>query len=787
MRADLAPVAGDGQAFEKGWMANIVTDPAGGANDQEFYYFENTGSGATNWKYGGKAGSTVDLTPYAKHGYGTGETVKTLKQVDDYSLNRTLKVNQTLNNLAQPFVDHWDNLYPTDSDIILACNKFPIASAKTCFTEYYQYTYGELPARQTLLSPDIRLPYLDEFSLSVWIGENGNFGGSMTGVRLLFRKGYNKLIKKDIIATISTVNKASIAADILNNGFYLISSDDNYTAKLTDYEILNELYFFKLELYYKNVTGIPRCDFIEFRLNSASSAGQAQYTFTRWFGLQYIEGDNFADQKTPVKLIKNTLYTKEEENTHPIDGHYNQWINYWYGTRIAYNIINKSYYTITGIIANESLMYSVSKSDKYNETIKISNNDSAIPNFINNTTRNSIVSALVPSFLWTEDQKANATMSFWIKRSDLKGKLRLQVYANGATWSVGRNDLLSLGYVDARDQVDESYTPTIIVDAIDGDYTHVLIKNILTVLYEIQLVSNNGTGTDSTSELTICNPVVIDTYNYHPYYRYKSKAETNGSKWIGKIATFDGDSQYNIDYLGFYLGEELGLTVKSIQQGGYMLAIRNSNLTNNNYNSFYHKSIRKSVLDIKPDLIIFTHSSNDGYAVGDLSDAAVQAVKDNYYWYGDDESTDDAKQTLFDNMDATLRQNTFMYSQCYSAWLKQISEVCPNSKVIICTIPVSAGSGTMTGAIGPDGRGVWKPGYSPEIVWNNVNPGIRLMREGIYEIARKHAVPVVDLYGDINYSLWNMTEFCSDGVHWDNTIRERIAQRVTKAVFQLTQ
>jgi hypothetical protein len=82
MRADLAPVAGDGKAFEKGWMANIVTSPAGGANDQEFYYFENTGVGTTNWKYGGKAGSAVDLTPYAKHGYGTGEYQKKLKEVD---------------------------------------------------------------------------------------------------------------------------------------------------------------------------------------------------------------------------------------------------------------------------------------------------------------------------------------------------------------------------------------------------------------------------------------------------------------------------------------------------------------------------------------------------------------------------------------------------------------------------------------------------------------------------------------------------------------------------------
>lgn len=88
MKDDMAPIADDGQPFKLGWLVNIETSPVGGANDQDFYYWENTGIAETNWKFGGNAG-IVDLTTYAKHGYPIDQTPKTLLDINNDLINST--------------------------------------------------------------------------------------------------------------------------------------------------------------------------------------------------------------------------------------------------------------------------------------------------------------------------------------------------------------------------------------------------------------------------------------------------------------------------------------------------------------------------------------------------------------------------------------------------------------------------------------------------------------------------------------------------------------------------
>ena len=64
MQADLTPVANDNTPFEKGWMVIIQTALETDPDNNSIYFYQNTGVGSTNWKFGWKI-----------EGGGTGESL----------------------------------------------------------------------------------------------------------------------------------------------------------------------------------------------------------------------------------------------------------------------------------------------------------------------------------------------------------------------------------------------------------------------------------------------------------------------------------------------------------------------------------------------------------------------------------------------------------------------------------------------------------------------------------------------------------------------------------------
>jgi hypothetical protein len=399
--------------------------------------------------------------------------------------------------------------------------------------------------------------------------------------------------------------------------------------------------------------------------------------------------------------------------------------------------------------------------------------------YVGGATVNQLYRFFLPTGL-TTTEKNNCTFNFWVKRSEMGGNGIVVTNMSNFAFILRYGDMFCKGFRKCANATGVG-TTAIEVMEVDGDYTAIRIyfEDVQVTDYSLGLSIYNETTTELTA-VNLYNFNVISSKVVDPYFNYTSQAQKNNSAYIGKNVLLIGDSQYNGNEVSIKLIKELGVNIIDEHWGGHAMAIRSGSLGSAHYQSFYHRDLRDKVIDYTNiDIYFFTASTNDGAGGGEITQAAVQFVLDNYPAYGDDAGTVAAKQALFDagRADTTINTETgktlgaewvddnFTFQACYSAYLKQLQTARPTANIILATVPISC-SGLLTGAT-VDGHGVWVSGQTPDTARLALQePVYEKIRGEIIEVANKHNVPVVDFYTKSRITFETFIYDSIDGTHW---------------------
>lgn len=262
----------------------------------------------------------------------------------------------------------------------------------------------------------------------------------------------------------------------------------------------------------------------------------------------------------------------------------------------------------------------------------------------------------------------------------------------------------------------------------------------------------------------------VDNFNYFLDTPYSN---TENSPFLKKNLMYFGDSQSRGN-IAFEFMRQLGCNVYWNAAGSRAMKYRSGQDAASDKNWLYHWSRRQHIVNAITDggefaLYVFNVSYNDGAGGGTLSDAAIQAVLDNYPTITDDATTVTNKLSIFNALTETQRESVFGYKQTFAAMLKQIIEYQPNAKIFLTTMLYN-----------PQGNGTSESQRTLiKSTRDSCNADIR-------EIASYFGVSVIDTNSNSGHYFGNMKTHVSDGLHFDEVIGKRIGYFTAKNILMQT-
>lgn len=376
-------------------------------------------------------------------------------------------------------------------------------------------------------------------------------------------------------------------------------------------------------------------------------------------------------------------------------------------------------------------------------------------------------------------------VGFWIDRKQLQG-LPLQFTSHGGGWyDISQADLLTKGYVAHQRNIEPKGYDQIEVTEVDGDFTHITIRSDKNQQENPQLfnimIEDNSIG---LKELTLWNPTLLyEELDVDPYHIYESETEHNASPLRGKTVMVIGDSQQNDAVISLGIARKTGANIIHAPMGGHRMKYNDYPLLPPYNGWMYHWQLKEKLMSVKAEFYFLMVSSNDDAGGGSTSDAAIQAVLDNYPAWGDDAATVNNKLSRFNALSEEEKQDIFQYKQTYSAFIKQLKEVSPAAKFVLATIPVSSFEATQF-----DGNGntVYKPGITAESQKAERDWIFRSIRDDIYEIAGKFGATVCDLFNKSGITWENLPSKLTgeDSVHWTPEAKKEFIDPATDALTE---
>ena len=314
----------------------------------------------------------------------------------------------------------------------------------------------------------------------------------------------------------------------------------------------------------------------------------------------------------------------------------------------------------------------------------------------------------------------------------------------------------------------------------------------------------------SYTEILIKYPTVLEDNNIlvDPNHYYQCEAEKNNSKWIGKNVMLFGDSQQNEQYVTIPLMNRFGFNIYNSAQGGHAIGFRTNEknwLYSWNYdlmgNSGYSREevLKNSNIDLYLMLVSTNDNPSDndklelvkGEQIGStdyfkFTNEALDEIKENYPWYGDDEETITSKLSKFNDLSLDEKKRIFAYKQSYAAYIAQLLEFNPKAQFVLSTIPICPASFYKN-----DGEGgvKIKEGYTATDIRGNYTT-FEKKNNVIKDVAKYFNLPVADGANYVNMTYENYHIFVNPGdyVHWtnqNNLIKRRWAQCIAGVIEDL--
>lgn len=364
-------------------------------------------------------------------------------------------------------------------------------------------------------------------------------------------------------------------------------------------------------------------------------------------------------------------------------------------------------------------------------------------------------------------------------------------------------------------------TPTIIGVYKDKNDKPTITGEILYVNSEYIFMSAISNRTDqgglrfsfkgiSHTEILIKYPTVLEDNNIpvDPNHYYQCEAEKNNSKWIGKNVMLFGDSQQNGQYVTIPLMKRFGFNIYTSAQGGHAIGFRTNEknwlyswnhdlMGNDGYSR--EEALKNSNIDLYLMLVSTNDNPSDndkleltkGEQIGSTGyfkfiNEALDEIKENYPWYGDNEETIASKLSKFSNLSLEEKNRIFAYKQSYAAYIAQLLEFNPKAQFVLSTIPICPASFYEN-----DGEGgvKIKEGYTATDIRGNYTT-FEKKNNVIKDVAKYFNLPVADGANYVNMAYENYHIFVNPGdyVHWtnqNNLIKRRWAQCIAGVIEDL--
>ena len=475
----------------------------------------------------------------------------------------------------------------------------------------------------------------------------------------------------------------------------------------------------------------------------------------------------------------------------------NQWIDHFYGGRNIYNADLDSVtpaLTYSGFMGIGRICYPGIKVDStfidstYHDAFVFKYNDGeAFPKYINPYSLENRADIIYwlgrhqVAVYDTLEYELNSTLGFWINRTELNGNGIMCAYSGNIHQVSGAN----LGVKGYKSSFYGGPPYMWEVFKVVGDYSY--LKFYLGDLEAIPngsptfLLEIYNTSANDVTQFTIYNPTIIYSKSLNPFKRYTSQAEKDSSLFIGKRIVYVGDSQFNDGYFHASLADSTGANIVDEHYGGYRMAYSSTSW-------FYQDTIKNKVFAVPDvDLYFLPISSNDNGG-GDTLDSSIDSVRYYYPYYGDHADTVTAKLLRFATLSEARKAEIFEFQQTYCAYIQQLKLATPTARIVVGSIPIGSGSGTMTGSVDSLGYGIWNPPYSPAERTLNYLPLLEIKKVETIEVSEKCNTEYINLMGTftagvnngdgVRMDFYNFNQFCLDGAHWDlqsGEIKKRIA------------
>jgi len=625
-----------------------------------------------------------------------------------------------------------------------------------------------------------------KIKLSFWVEQYStayqyNIG---LGVGIVYYRGLAPSVTKSINCVIPTRTLVDTAIPAIDAGGVYNESFTDYDITINDYVTYGGVNYFNIQA--EITTDIAQSDFFEISWNALGvtnfAGGESPDILT--FGHTVVDFDeeiNYNIDSSFITQIKNKLSNQEDNyvDSYVLD---NKIIDIMENSGLVKYASTEDFSnTHNGKITSEQtdITTSVVYDELFNKKYTVTKNTGNLEKFVSSVTPKSVMT-FTPPVTDSDTLKDEGTLSFWIKRSELNGNGIIFTNGSGGTWLLTQAHLLAEGFVKTRWESGTDYQE-LRVNSVDGDYTHITIKyNADISIYYFIRVSIYDLGSD-VSTISLYNPTFIYSDNVNPYHYYKSLSEKKESELRGKNAVLIGDSQYNNGIVASRVAKDLGVNIFDAHFGGHSMKIRSSQLASPTYQSFYHYDLRSNVLGLADiDLYIITASTNDGSGGGVATEASVNYVLNNYPVYGDDAGTIAAKQALFDALSNQDVDDNFTYMACYAAYLKQIYENNPDSKVIICSVPISA-IGLLTGNE-VDGHGEWDVGEDADTARTAYEATYDAINSENLTLSKRYNTYYADFEKKCGMSFENFIYKSIDGTHWLDNVSEATASTLIKEI-----
>lgn len=623
------------------------------------------------------------------------------------------------------------------------------------------------------------------FNVSSWVRVADTVGNTY-GMKIETVQGINDTVIKTLRPTIVfNSTNYNLIKSYIDSGSYFESASTDFTIRSRGYITYESQEYFHIECEVTN--SLSETDYMKISFGDLYRLWGAGTTPNFYvFGMQLFDSgsiNKFYGEANYKSLYSDTIDTYRNLNKNSSYDYDNVIVDFFnnggklYGNDGSSSTIyhNGYFETYDGIDITKV------ESDKFHEGYKLTYVSGALPKYQNIFTTSILIDYNLPSYI-TKTQESSSCLGFWIDRRELSGSGIIFSDNTGATWILNIADLCSKGFRESR--TISGSTPVIYyeVDQIDGNYSH-LKFNIYNSYYaagdrHVWRLQITG-STNNVNSLTLYNPTLIYTTSLDPYYRYHSLAEKNNSIWIGKNATYVGDSEFNDQIMACELSRQFGFNVYDSHRGGHAMKYINS------ASWFYDYAKRDIVLGFESiSLFIMAASSNDSFGGGSSSYAHVQQVLDSYPVYGDDTASVASKLAIFAAMSESQKQDIFNYKATYSAYLKQILDNHRDTRIIITSVPISCG-GYLTGTTGSDGYGQWISGSNADTVRAYFDSGYQTKRNDILELRDKYQLNFCDLMNEVGLTYENFLRYCVDGTHWTDEIDYRIAYSIVQEIKKL--